>query len=83
MKYYAVKCRNCRYSRGYGNAPLTADTKAASHSVRKMHTVDVIESDLVTLTNRTAASYDHSESRPALLKVTETGSACRVADAPF
>lgn len=86
MKYYAVKCRNCRYSRAYGNAPLTADTKAAAHSLRKMHTTDVIVSDLITLTNSVGATYDHSESRPALLKVTEENSpssACRAADPPF
>ena len=34
-------------------APLTANTKAASHALRLHHTVEVIASDLTTLTNVT------------------------------
>lgn len=47
---YWVKCRNCRYSRGFGFAPLTARTKATSHALRLGHEVEIQKSDLKTLT---------------------------------
>jgi hypothetical protein len=38
---YHVRCRICKYSRKWGQAKLTALTKASSHAVRLRHTVDV------------------------------------------
>lgn len=88
MKHFSVKChtKGCRYSRSYGAAPLTADTKAAAHSLRKGHKTEVIETDLIRLENYSKVIYDHSESRPASQKVTEeifSVSACRPAAPPF
>lgn len=38
---FRIKCKTCRYSRTYGRAKLTAETKAAGHASRKSHTVEV------------------------------------------
>lgn len=38
---YRVRCQNCRYARKWGQARLTALTKASSHALRNNHRVDV------------------------------------------
>lgn len=41
---YAVRCRDCRYSRRYGQAKLTAETAATMHAQRKQgHRVRVMD----------------------------------------
>lgn len=49
---YNFKCQNCRYSRKYGHAKLSAETIATSHGLRLGHTVFVWESNLETLESR-------------------------------
>lgn len=38
---YKAKCLNCRYSRRFGQAKLTALTKGTAHSIRYRHRVNV------------------------------------------
>lgn len=38
---WRVKCRDCRYSRPFGAAELTAMTAGSKHGLIKRHTVDV------------------------------------------
>lgn len=38
---FRVRCQNCRFSRRYGTAELTALTKATHHALTKMHEVVV------------------------------------------
>lgn len=45
-----VKCTECRYSRGFGQAQLTADTYAAKHSVTRRHKVNIVRGDDVIRT---------------------------------
>ncbi len=40
---WAIRCRDCNYSRLYGESELTARTKASSHALRKHHIVDVMQ----------------------------------------
>jgi hypothetical protein len=35
------KCQHCRYGRGVGNSPMTAEVKATSHAIRCHHRVRV------------------------------------------
>lgn len=37
---YSLKCRDCRYARNFGNAPVTCSTKVSVHTIRQHHTVD-------------------------------------------
>lgn len=36
-----LKCQNCRYSKGFGEAPVTVEVKASAHSTKRGHTVKV------------------------------------------
>lgn len=36
-----IRCQDCRYSKGFGNARLTAETKASAHSCKRGHTLKV------------------------------------------
>lgn len=56
---YSIKCRRCRYSRVYGNARITAETKAVSHSLRMGHIVDIHLTDLETLTSTVHWTVGH------------------------
>jgi hypothetical protein len=38
---YRARCTQCRYSRGYGTARITALTKATKHAIQKHHKVNV------------------------------------------
>ena len=38
---YRVRCTQCRYSRGYGSARVTALTKASKHALQKRHKVNI------------------------------------------
>lgn len=38
---YRIKCENCRFGKSYGQAKLTAETKAAVHATHRQHTVTV------------------------------------------
>jgi hypothetical protein len=38
---YRVRCTECRYSRGYGSARITALTKASKHALQKRHKVNI------------------------------------------
>lgn len=42
---YRISCDDCRYSRSFGAARMTADTYAAKHSVTRMHKVRVYRSN--------------------------------------
>lgn len=46
---YSIRCRNCRYSRIYGYARITAECKATAHALRKGHNVDITVTDLERL----------------------------------
>lgn len=50
MLTYWIRCKGCRYSRGFGRAPLTARVKATAHALGRGHEIDVLESDLEKLT---------------------------------
>lgn len=39
---WRTKCTECRYSRSWGQAELTARTKASAHALRNNHTVSVL-----------------------------------------
>jgi hypothetical protein len=61
---YSMKCRDCHYTHYFGNAPLSCRTKASSHALRKMHTVDVRDS------GRTIETVDPKKSsKPNLFDV--------------
>lgn len=36
-----LRCNDCRYSKGFGNSPLTVEVKASVHSTKRNHTVKV------------------------------------------
>lgn len=38
-----VRCTDCRYSRGFGQAELTADTYASKHAVMRGHVVHIVK----------------------------------------
>jgi hypothetical protein len=42
---YVADCLDCRYRRKWGQARLTALTKASAHSIRMHHRVDVYHGD--------------------------------------
>lgn len=42
---YSVRCQQCKYSRRWGQAKVTALTKATSHSIRLHHAVDIYHGD--------------------------------------
>ena len=44
---YSAVCRNCRYSRKWGQAKVTALTKASAHSIRHHHQIDVYHGDRI------------------------------------
>lgn len=46
---YSIRCRNCRYSRTFGYARITAEARAISHALRMSHIVDITVTDLTKL----------------------------------
>lgn len=42
---YRARCQECRYSRRYGTAELTAKTKATHHALTKLHRVIVTKGE--------------------------------------
>ena len=58
--HYSARCANCRYSRRYGAAQLTADTKASAHALSWQHKVTITATDLRTLTNSVYRVVDHT-----------------------
>lgn len=49
---YRARCTECNYSRRYGQAKLTAATKATTHALAKNHTVALmLGNSVVTLVN--------------------------------
>lgn len=44
---YRTRCTECRYSRRYGTAELTAKTKGTAHALTKMHKVLITKGDEV------------------------------------
>lgn len=44
---YRARCQECRYSRRYGTAELTAKTKATHHALTKLHRVIVTKGDKI------------------------------------
>jgi len=47
---FTLRCRDCRYTRHMGNAPVTIGIKATGHAMRKAHTVDVSDHGVITST---------------------------------
>jgi len=40
------KCKDCRYSKKFGMAPVTAATKATTHALTNKHRVDVFKDNV-------------------------------------
>lgn len=38
---YKVRCQECQYSRSFGNAKITAESKAVNHSLTRGHRVKI------------------------------------------
>lgn len=41
IQEWKIVCHNCKYSRRFGQAALTAQTRASAHACKRQHTVDV------------------------------------------
>lgn len=39
---YQIKCDHCQYGRAYGQAKTTAETRAASHAIKRRHRVRIM-----------------------------------------
>lgn len=42
-----IRCTQCRYSRGFGQGRLTADTYASKHATTRRHKIEVVQGSTV------------------------------------
>lgn len=70
VKLWTAQCQDCSYLRHFPNAPVTADTKAAVHSIHNLHRVHLYYNRRFVRalgpddTTAQLSLFDHSQTAP-------------------